>query len=115
MRNILIGTLSALVLSSTFASAAQQLHEAHLTALDGDNDGVVTRAEYESFMDAAFRSLDTNGDGSLSIPEASKVLTQTQFAMVDLNRDGRISRDEFKQQVMKDFAAADKNRDGGLR
>lgn len=114
MRNILIATLSAFLLG-TGAAAAQDLHEAHLNALDRDKDGAVTRAEYESFMDAAFRTLDTNGDGSLSIPEASKFLTPTQIAMVDTNRDGRISRAEFKNQVMKDFAAADRNRDGGLR
>ena len=113
MRKLLTGTFSVLLLSSPLA-AADQLHETHLNALDSDKDGAVSRAEYEAVMDAAFRSLDTNGDGSLSVPEASRVLTPTQFAMVDTNKNGRISRAEFKQQVMKDFDSADKNRNGGL-
>jgi len=114
MRNIFIGTFSAVMLM-TAAAGAQQISEGHLDAIDTDNNGAVSRAEYEAFMSSAFTTLDTNGNGSLSAAEAAKVLSPEQFATVDTNKNGRISRDEFMQQVMKDYAAADKNGDGSLR
>ncbi|NGR08571.1 EF-hand domain-containing protein [bacterium SGD-2] len=114
MRKIIAATFTALLVSAGMASA-QDLYEHHLNHLDDNKDGALTRVEYEDFMNSAFRALDTNKDGSLSVEEASKVLTQEQIRAVDTNQNGRISRQEFMRQVMKDFDAADKDGDGSLR
>jgi Ca2+-binding EF-hand superfamily protein len=39
---------------------------------DHDHDGKLTRAEFEADADAYFKVLDTNGDGSISMPEVTR-------------------------------------------
>jgi Ca2+-binding EF-hand superfamily protein len=76
---------------------------AQLRAMDTDNDGVVTRAEWRG-TDQAFREQDTNGDGVLSGDEVRVRASQTP-ATPDRNRRG---------QMIARFERADRNRDGRL-
>lgn len=110
------------VMAAPFAASAQNaaaqvqpLTREHFDELDKDKSGTVSRAEYQSFMENSFILLDVDGDGKLTLVEASRVLTPEQFSSVDANRDGTISRDEFMTQVMKDFDRYDYNKDGQLQ
>ena len=107
-------TLALLLAGPALAQDAPALHEGHLNTLDAEQSGSVSQAEYQSFMQDAFATLDANGDGVLVESEASVVLSPEQFGQTDANRDGRVTRQEFMNQVMGDFAAGDRDRDGQL-
>jgi len=117
MHKTVLATVVSLLVGSGLAVAQQapSMHDAQLDQIDTDNDGGVSRAEYQSFMTSSFARLDSNGDGVLVQSEVTNVLTPEQFSAVDANQDGRVSRDEFMNQVMSDFAAADRGGDGSLK
>jgi len=113
---ILVAAISLLGASgSALAQQDQSMTEGHLNQVDTDKSGGVSKAEYQSFMNAAFAKLDANGNGSLSATETSKVLTPAQFSSLDGNGNGSVDKQEFIAQVMKDFASADKSGDGELK
>jgi len=86
-------------------------------AADGDRDGAVTRAEFDAYMNSrmdlrgdspraqqmrarmeemrarAFRVLDANADGRLSLAEVQQPL-ELGFRMMDRNGDGVVAQDE---------------------
>ena len=95
-----------------------------------------TRAALIKGLDTAFKSIDTNGDGSISAAEAQtaeakvqqtrltrvRANVEAEFAKLDTNKDGQLSKAEFlaaspqapttapnSTQVL---AELDKNRDG---
>ena len=95
-----------------------------------------TRAAFTKGLDASFKAIDTNGDGTLSTAEISaaelKVLQrraeavrtrmESEFTKLDTNKDGQLSKAEFlaaspqapttapnSTQVL---AELDKNKDG---
>jgi len=115
-KTIFAAALSLLIGSGlAIAQQAPAMHEGHLDQLDSDNDGGVSRAEYQTFMSAGFARLDSNGDGVLVQSELTGVLAPEHFATLDANGDGRVSRSEFMNQVMRDFASADRGGDGQLK
>lgn len=104
---------------------------------DVNNDGIVTREEFDSVRLERFRRGDTNGDGWLSeaeyIAEYESRLKQqyfddgkepdefyeraikqagVRFAIVDRDRDGKYTLAEDKAIGDKTFSAADTNGDG---
>jgi len=89
-----------------------------LQAMDKNNDGVITRAEW-SGNDQSFREHDTNGDGILSGDEVrpggeailGKGRSLVRFDQADRNGDGRIARDEWTGSVAA-FNRVDRNGDG---
>lgn len=71
--------------------------EAVFAALDGNRDGMLTRAEALGSGTGArdeFRSVDVNDDGSIARNEWH--WNAAAFDRLDGNRDGRISRQEFE-------------------
>ena len=117
MRKFITVTAVCLFAATGFASAqqGQTMYEGHVTQLDSDKNGGVSKAEYQTFMTQAFVKLDANGNGTLTIEETSKVLTPAQFATLDANSNGAVDQKEFLTQVMKDFASADQSADGELK
>lgn len=105
--------MTALVASAT-ALSAQGITSDHLAALDADGNGAVERAEFENFMQVTFTHLDANGDGSLTVDEASAVIPANDFARADSNGDGKLSGSEFAAVVAADFEKADLDGDGRL-
>ena len=96
---------------------------ARFGAMDADNDGVITRAEWRGTAQA-FRDQDANGDGVLSggevRPRNGQEVAQpdrnrreqmaARFERTDRNRDGRLLREEWPgNDVM--FSRMDTNRD----
>lgn len=108
-------------------------HGGHgLEAMDTDNDGRISRAEYDAAAKTHrldFAAVDANKDGYVVRSELrayhEKMRPQREaerakrfdekFAAADLNRDGKLSRVEVDEAMprMKDrFAWIDENRDG---
>lgn len=87
----------------------------HFEHLDTNRDGVLSEAEYQQFMKEAFKKLDKDGSGGLTLDEVETLLTPAQFKEVDRNDDGKITLDELIDHVMKDFQRADSNKDGKLQ
>lgn len=106
--------LAAALVAAATALSAQAITTNHLGALDSDGDGAVDRAEFERFMQVTFTKLDANGDGVLTVKEASSVIPADAFAAADSNGDGKLSRSEFTAVVTEDFRKADLDGDGKL-
>lgn len=117
MHKTLLATAVTLLMGSGLATAQQapSMHEGHLDQVDTNDDGGVSRAEYQTFMTTGFARLDSNRDGVLVESEGANMLTREQLSSLDANRDGRVSRNEFMNQVMKDFSSADRDGDGHLK
>ena len=113
----LILTAACAAIFGTGTALAQQtpaIHEGHLNQIDTDKSGGVSKAEYQTFMQAAFAKIDANGDGFIRQDEVKSILTADQFSSLDANKDGRVSQTEFMTQTMKDFASADRDGNGQL-
>lgn len=81
------------------------------------------RAQYVRGREAAFRRLDANKDGSLTLLEFNAIAASTPtpqvnvaplLARFDTNKDGRVSRAENGAPAIANFDRADTNRDGIL-
>lgn len=91
---------------------------------DANKDGKLTSNEASDFVViGVFESLDSNGDGKLSLSECAvegAPATVKDFQKRDANNDGIVTREEAisygrkKGVVQKAFPAADKNQDGTL-
>jgi Ca2+-binding EF-hand superfamily protein len=92
-----------------------------LTAFDANGDGIVTRAEMEAGLHAAFAKADVNHDGKLDEGEARAVNQQrladdqsTASPLVDWNHDGYIDFNEFAANARSLFEEMDRDGDGQL-
>jgi Ca2+-binding EF-hand superfamily protein len=115
MKSLLLASACALLMCSNLAMAQQAMHQGHKDQLDTDDNGSVSKQEYQAFMAGAFNKLDTDGDGNLRSADVGKILTADQFSSMDRDGNGVVSRTEFMNQVMTDFASADKGGDGHLQ
>ncbi|MBO9411990.1 hypothetical protein J7406_16355 [Ruegeria sp. R8_2] len=108
-------TLCATLLANTsVAETVAELHENELKAIDANNDGFLSKDEFNAFSDYAFQAMDEDKSGTLGLEEAKPFLDIKQFQSVDRNRDNVISRSEYDAQMTEDFSSADKNRNGQL-
>ena len=111
MRTLLIACAT---LALTGAAWAQDITSAHLDALDADDDGAVDATEFDAYMVAAFKTIDTNGDGYVTLAEGEGYVTAEQFAAANANGDDGLSEGEFLAAAKADFAKADLDRDEKL-
>jgi Ca2+-binding EF-hand superfamily protein len=90
-----------------------------LAALDSDHDGEISEAEIVN-SPAALKTLDKNGDGSLTPDEVPPDKAANQAALIlsrlDTNRDGKISGAELDSEEARPLRdllkSADRNHDG---
>ncbi|WP_420585756.1 hypothetical protein [Ruegeria sp.] len=108
--------VTAAVFSASIASAetVAELHENELKAIDANNDGFLSRDEFNAFSDYAFQTMDEDKNGTLGLEEAKPFLDIKQFQNVDRNNDSFISRAEYDAQMSDDFISADKDQNGQL-
>ncbi len=89
--------------------------------IDADGDGVVTRAEFDTFRIERLAGLDADGDGAVTFEEA-KAFRQAQreqrarerYARLDTNGDGTVSTDEAASRHERLFGFLDRNDDGNV-
>jgi len=96
-------------------------------ALDANNDGTLTRQEFNTGRAAEFARLDANRDGQLTRDEMragrehhrggrhGRGGGMHQLARADANNDGNITRDEFLARPLEHFARLDANSDGAIQ
>lgn len=105
---------AALLAGAASAETVGELHENELQAIDANNDGFLSKDEFDAFSDYAFQEMDDDKNGTLGLDEAKPFLDIKQFQDVDRNKDSLISRAEYDAQMNADFTSADKDKNGRL-
>lgn len=117
--------------AQTNAPAAPRGPGHMMERLDANNDGAVTRAEFDAAHQTRFTQLDTNRDGSISQEERRAGRPERPeraegerrgpggpgghgMRNPDANNDGVITREEFLAGPTQMFERLDANRDGRL-
>lgn len=94
---------------------------ARFQSLDANQDGVLSKYEYDA--DAALATLDTDGNGRISAAELQGILGSEEQGAVsaadrivssDLDKDGELSDDELRRSLQFRFQWLDKNSDGNV-
>src|SRR5262245_30653203 len=110
---LLVGLAIGLGVQSASAQSKTEIQQ-----MDRDNDGVVTRAEWQGPA-GSFRLHDTNKDGVLSASEVwdnwspNRNAWIERFGDLDVNNDSVITRNEWRDSVAT-FRDLDRNRDNRL-
>lgn len=95
--------------------------EARFKFLDANNDGVLSKYEYDS--DVAFETTDSDHNASLSAAELQAVLGPVQkgvptaadrIVIADLDANGELDDAEMRRATEMRFAWLDRNSDGNL-
>lgn len=111
-RNLCVLALVGLLAVPAFA--ADPITDEVLAAIDTNNDGIVSEAEYLTYMDEIFTAIDEDNSGSISFAEIDILLNRTQHEQMDADGDGRVTRAEFDAQMRRDYIAADLDGNGVL-
>lgn len=133
MRKVLLAAGVAALLTAACSGANAEGRADHhgrgsamFSAADSDNDGVITRAEFDAGRDAMFARMDANNDGQTTREEGHDAMRarfegahaergdRPDRGDADANHDGSISRDEFLSGPASRFQELDKNSDGQL-
>ncbi|WP_142638671.1 EF-hand domain-containing protein [Ruegeria faecimaris] len=113
MKTAIVLSMLSLAGAAT-AETVAELHENELKAIDTNNDGFLSKDEFDAFSDYAFQTMDEDKNGTLGLDEAKPFLDIKQFQKVDRDRDSNISRTEYDQHMTEDFISADQNSNGQL-
>lgn len=107
-------------------------HAAMLLQSDSNNDGAVTRQEFDAGRDAMFARMDANSDGNVTAEEGRAARRamfeqmreqrgeqrgerrQARWDRQDADSNGSISRDEFLARPSEHFTRLDANNDGQI-
>ncbi|WP_170411631.1 hypothetical protein [Ruegeria atlantica] len=114
MRTAILTTAVILMTSAASAETVAELNEKELNAIDANNDGFLSKDEFNAFSDYAFQEMDEDKNGTLGLDEAKPFLDIKQFQNVDRNNDNFISRSEYDRQMSDDFSTADQDGNGQL-
>ncbi len=106
--------LAATMAATTAIAQDALLNEEELNDIDRNNDGFLSREEFNAFSDYAFQAMDEDKNGQIGLEEAKPFLDIKQFQNTDRNNDNLISKPEFDAQMSSDFDAADKDGNGQL-
>jgi len=105
-----------LVLVFSNAAMAESGKSRFMSNFDANNDGKVTKAEFDKAAAKKFKDADASGDGKLTFEEFLAFKKAKHFAHMDTNKDGKISKQEFidykTAKAERKFARKDKNNDG---
>jgi Ca2+-binding EF-hand superfamily protein len=131
MRKILLAAVGFAALASAAGLAAAQSQPtqererggvSRFFEADANNDGVVTRQEFDASRATHFTRLDTDNNGQLTREEMRQMFGERgrrghrggghQLARADANNDGNITRDEFLARPTQMFERLDADNDG---
>ena len=101
-----IALITAAAACWSIPAQAQTIGGVQLSVIDANDDGAVSRQEFDLYGARAFQALDTNGNGLLSPAEMEG---KFDVGAVDADGDGSVTRQEFGRQLSADFAAADRD------
>lgn len=108
-------------------TALPREHRGFIMQSDANNDGVLTRQEFDAGRDAMFARQDANNDGQLTREEMRAGREGRErggrwggrgrggmhnFERADANNDGNITREEFLAGPTEHFNRIDANHDG---
>ncbi|TMV06839.1 hypothetical protein FGK63_12005 [Ruegeria sediminis] len=111
--NLALGVILGLTGAAALADEAS-MTEAELNAIDRNNDGFLSKEEFNAFSDYAFQAMDEDKNGTLTAAETRPYFEIKHFSAMDRNGDSLLSPDEFGAQMSADFATADQDGDGQL-
>lgn len=119
MTRLLLTATLALLAGATLTACASAQPAAMLDRADLDNDGRISRSEYQTTRMDMFNRLDRNDDGWLDWRDETRRTRVRQaqerlIAAADRDGDGAVSRPEFAASPMVLFDRADGNGDGWL-
>lgn len=123
----LAGAAGIALAQNQSSGAAPEQHRGgrHFFQADANNDGTVTRQEFDAGRDARFAQMDANNDGQLARDEMGGMRGDRgrggrgghgggrhMLTRADANSDGNITRDEFLAGPTERFQRMDANNDG---
>jgi EF-hand domain pair len=89
-----------------------------LRLMDKDQNGNVSRAEFDRYMNKEFDSLDVRHDGQIDENELAQLhwnyLSTQLLPLMDKDHSGKVSRQEFMSFMNQEFDRLDINRNGRL-
>lgn len=120
----LLGT-TAFVAFTVPASAGKgtmiERHKTHMTEVDTDGDGKVSKAEAEAAREAHFKTADLDGNGTVSFEEFEamaerrlQMKLKRRFKRSDKNGDGVLTSEELETHRGGHFDKIDKDGDGEI-
>lgn len=132
MRKMLFAAVGLAALAGAGIAVAQTQTPAerphhNLLGLDANNDGVLTRQEFDTGRAASFARLDANSDGQVTREEMRAQRGERGehgrrghrgghrgmgLDRADANNDGNVTREEFLARPTAMFARLDANSDG---
>ncbi|EEE38772.1 hypothetical signal peptide protein [Rhodobacteraceae bacterium KLH11] len=114
MKHTLFVITALMIAGTAGAETVAELNEAQLNAIDQNNDGFLSKDEFNAFSDYAFQAMDDDKNGTLGQNEAKPYMDIKQFQAVDRDGDGLVSRAEYDAQMGSNFTAADQDGNGQL-
>lgn len=110
MRGMIV--VVGLALASCGPSAEEERAAADAKAANFRPPSVITRVDYGSQADRRFRTLDRNGDDTISPQELPRA--DSRLKELDRNGDTSITLSEWGEGMLLRFDGMDLNRDGTL-